>query len=51
MTKEEFIKKWGTNVFEKVGITDALSQQLGKEIEKDLDTVLKEHFVQKRYAK
>jgi len=43
MKKEEFIKKWGTNVFEKAGITKGLSQQLGEEIRKDLDAVIEEY--------
>ena len=42
MTKEEFIKKWGTNVFKKVGLTEALSQRLGAEIRRDLDVVIEE---------
>jgi len=40
MTKEEFVEKWGTNVFEKIGLTEALSQQLDAEFKKDLDAVI-----------
>lgn len=43
MTKEEFIKKWATSVFEKAGLTKDLSQQLDAEIKRDLDAVIKEH--------
>ena len=43
MTKEEFIKKWATSVFEKAGLTEVLSQQLDEEIKRDLDAVIEEH--------
>ena len=46
MKKEEFIKKWGTNVFEKAGITEGLSQQLSMEFRKDLNATIKQEKVE-----
>ena len=40
MTKEEFIKKWATDLLERVGLTQALNQQLNMEFRKDLDEVI-----------
>ena len=40
MDKEKFIKKWDTELLKRIGLTEALSQQLDAEFRKDLDAVI-----------